>query len=190
MIGINESVNFTVTAIPTLQPSQIGATTASNVTMISQFNMSDLIGALVVVGLFALFVGGIYVYEIKKAYEFSWRLDDANRSAIVTALTNNLDTLTKKVADNKDVQSADLAKISDAITSMQKLLDAEPTGIQGFTRGQIAMTVIFLLGTAVILVIFSLKPDSTILNNVLSMMGATLAAVVGFYFGGEKAAGK
>ena len=58
-------------------------------------------------------------------------------------------------------------------------------GISGFTRGMIAFTVILILGIATLLVLFATSADSQIVNNIISMLGATLAAVVGFYFGGR-----
>jgi hypothetical protein len=58
-------------------------------------------------------------------------------------------------------------------------------GISGFTRGMIAFAVIFILGIATLLILFATSADSQIVNNIISMLGATLAAVVGFYFGGR-----
>ncbi|MGD0535526.1 MAG: hypothetical protein ABR999_08850 [Methanoregula sp.] len=58
-------------------------------------------------------------------------------------------------------------------------------GISGFTRGMIAFAVIFILGIATLLILFATSADSQIVNNIISMLGATLAAVVGFYFGGK-----
>jgi len=58
-------------------------------------------------------------------------------------------------------------------------------GISGFTRGMIAFAVILILGIATLLILFATSADAQIVNNIISMLGATLAAVVGFYFGGR-----
>jgi len=58
-------------------------------------------------------------------------------------------------------------------------------GISGFTRGMIAFAVILILGIATMLILFATSGDPQLVNNIISMLGATLAAVVGFYFGGR-----
>ncbi|MGA2917426.1 MAG: hypothetical protein ABSE13_02675 [Methanoregula sp.] len=58
-------------------------------------------------------------------------------------------------------------------------------GLSGFTRGMIAFAVILILAIATMLILFATSADSQVVNNIISMLGATLAAVVGFYFGGR-----
>lgn len=69
-----------------------------------------------------------------------------------------------------------------------------PQGMQGLTRGLIALTTILILGIALFhLAIFG-SPSSDVtptLNNLLSLLGGLLAAITGFYFGtrsGQQAA--
>jgi len=185
MIPLNESLN--VTSSPTVAPTQVATLAPTQGVTLSQYSGGDIIGAILVIAIFAIFIAAIYLYEIEKAYANAPKIKDDLKKQVIDHLTANMDKLVEKATQpTTQISSGDLVKITEMNNEIQKLLENEPTGIQGFTRGQIAMTVIFLLGTAVILVTFSLKPDSTMLNNVLSMLGATLAAVVGFYFGGKK----
>jgi hypothetical protein len=64
-----------------------------------------------------------------------------------------------------------------------------PPGIPGLARAVMALTVIVILGVAVIhiLVEGSPKDDSQIIDNILSMLAGLLAAITGFYFGGKTA---
>jgi ABC-type protease/lipase transport system fused ATPase/permease subunit len=168
--------------------SNVTTNVTANVTG-PQFVGTDLYGALSIVTIFALLIGVVYLYEIRKAYAQSQQILTAadkkelvkNLNASVTAITSTLDKDKKTALSAEDQQS-----ITDLTKLIQCLTDSETTGIIGFTRGQIAISVIFILGVAVILVAFSSSPNPSILSNVLSMLGATLAAVVGFYFGTKK----
>ena len=144
-------------------------------------------GGIIVILILALFVGLIYFYEIRQAYKTS-HLGDAQKSQIINSLTTNMDNLVKAAtAPGTTISSDDLTKFKDMLSDVKSLLDEKTTGIEGFTRGQIAITVIFILGAAIILITFSLRSNDTLVTNVLSMLSATLAAVVGFYFGGKAA---
>ena len=88
-----------------------------------------------------------------------------------------------------------LPTILDLWKSYQNLPPGHaPQGMQGLTRGLIALTTILIIGIALFhLAIFgSPSPDITpILNNLLSLLGGLLAAIAGFYFGarsGQQAA--
>ena len=152
-----------------------------------QFYGSDLTGAILIIIVLALLIGGIYLVELYLAYKHTPIIPDADRTSLIQTLKTNMDALGAKIAQpGTSLTADDLAKYTDMISEVKSIAVNEPTGIQGFTRGQIATTVIFLLGAAIILIVFSSSPNPNVLNNVLSMMGATLAAVVGFYFGGSK----
>lgn len=154
-----------------------------------QFVGNDLYGALAIVLIFAFLIGIVYMYELYKAYAQTQEILTAadkkelvkNLNTAVTAITSTLDKDKKPALSAEDQKS-----ITDITSLIQSLTDSETTGIIGFTRGQIAISVIFILGVAVILIFFSSSQNSTTLSNVLSMLGATLAAVVGFYFGTKK----
>ncbi len=157
--------------------SAIEATNATATTNMV-YNLQDLYIALIIIAIFALFVGVIYLYEIKRAYDLvkGRKTDD-----VVNALIRSVQDLTEKVKGQPTITTSDITQLSTVIDSLKDLTQA--TGISGFTRGQISMTVIFILGIAVILVLFAFQADTAIVSNVVSMLGATLAAVVGFYFG-------
>ena len=64
-----------------------------------------------------------------------------------------------------------------------------PPGIAGMSRSLMAFAVIIILGIAMFhLLTFCKDAESIkIISNVLSMLGATLASITGFYFGGRNA---
>jgi hypothetical protein len=66
---------------------------------------------------------------------------------------------------------------------------AGPPGISGMSRALMALAVIIILGIAVfhLLGTCQIKDSTQIVNNVLSMLAATLASITGFYFGGRSA---
>jgi hypothetical protein len=66
---------------------------------------------------------------------------------------------------------------------------AGPPGISGMSRALMALAVIIILGIAVfhLLGTCPIKDNTQIVNNVLSMLAATLASITGFYFGGRSA---
>ena len=71
-----------------------------------------------------------------------------------------------------------------------KLLEKSTPGIQGLTRGVLALTVIVILGIAIIHILVggiqgSSEDNTQIINNILSMLAGLLAAITGFYFGGK-----
>ena len=61
------------------------------------------------------------------------------------------------------------------------------TGISGFRRTIIALTVLLIIGIALFILIGSGKDDLDVIGNVLSMLAGIVAAIAGFYFGGKVA---
>lgn len=64
-----------------------------------------------------------------------------------------------------------------------------PPGITGLARTAMALTVIVILGIAVIHILInkSTQEDCQVINNILSMLAGLLAAITGFYYGGRTA---
>ena len=64
-----------------------------------------------------------------------------------------------------------------------------PPGIPGLARAVMALTVIVILGVAVVHVLVNgvREEGGEIIENVLSMLAGLLAAITGFYFGGRTA---
>lgn len=64
-----------------------------------------------------------------------------------------------------------------------------PPGIPGLARAVMALTVIIILGVAVVHILVNGAPENggEIIDNVLSMLAGLLAAITGFYFGGRTA---
>ncbi len=70
-------------------------------------------------------------------------------------------------------------------TSIIDLMKQPVEGITGFNRGMISFGILFVLSIAVVLIFVANNGDPQLANTIMSMMGTTLAAVVGFYFGGK-----
>ena len=90
------------------------------------------------------------------------------------------------------IEKASLDKLKlEELQEFIKGIGKAPPGIPGLARATMALTVIVILGIAVIHILVEGSPegDSQIINNILSMLAGLLAAITGFYFGG-KAAGK
>ena len=117
---------------------------------------------------------------------------------------------TYKLEEKRDIMVQDMMKSSiQEYVSRAKSLDADKCGehfestikglfdavmadfkvpiegIKGFTRGMIAFAVILIMGISMMLIMFANVGDPQLVNNIISMLAATLAAVVGFYFGGR-----
>jgi hypothetical protein len=77
----------------------------------------------------------------------------------------------------------------EELQTLIKATASGPPGIAGMSRALMALSVIIILGIAVfhLLAYGQQQENLTIINNVLSMLGATLAAITGFYFGGRSA---
>jgi len=68
-----------------------------------------------------------------------------------------------------------------------KELGKAPPGISGLARTVMALTVIVILGIAVLHLLVQGSENTRIIENVLSMLAGLLAAITGFYFGGRAA---
>src|SRR5688500_12421617 len=70
-------------------------------------------------------------------------------------------------------------------------LSSSPPGIPGLARSTMALTVIVVLGIAIVHLLISpgtLGANAPqIMNNVLTLLSGLLAAITGFYFGGRAA---
>ena len=79
----------------------------------------------------------------------------------------------------------DLSELQEFIKQFAKA----PPGISGLARTIMALTVIVILGMAVlhILVRDGQAENMKIVDNILSMLAGLLAAITGFYFGGRAA---
>jgi len=79
----------------------------------------------------------------------------------------------------------DLSELQEFIKECTKA----PPGISGLARTIMALTVIVILGMAVlhILVRDGQAENMKIVDNILSMLAGLLAAITGFYFGGRAA---
>lgn len=75
----------------------------------------------------------------------------------------------------------------DELKALIEAISTGPPGISGMSRSLMAFAVIIILGIAVFHLLATKGADSDIVKNVLSMLGATLASITGFYFGGKSA---
>lgn len=84
--------------------------------------------------------------------------------------------------DLKDFPREDLQKLL-------KEIGKPPPGMSGLARATMALTVIAILGIAMIhILVKGGQPEgSRVVENVLSMLAGLLAAITGFYYGGRTA---
>ena len=114
--------------------------------------------------------------------------------AVVAGLPMLLDICLAYRSRNKTrnllVEKASLDKLElKELQEFIKEIGEAPPGIPGLARAVMALTVIVVLGIAVIhmLVEGPQGNNSQIINNILSMLAGLLAAITGFYFGGKTA---
>ncbi len=94
---------------------------------------------------------------------------------------------TKKLLIGK-ISQKDLK--TEEIKELIKEIDKAPPGIPGLARATMALTVITILGIAVIHVLVKIpfgEQNQQIVSNVLSILAGLLSAITGFYFGGKAA---
>jgi len=91
----------------------------------------------------------------------------------------------KQLLDEAARNGLEQAELQEFIKEIGK----SPPGISGLARATMALTVIVILGIAVIhILVKGDQPEgSQIVNNVLSMLAGLLAAITGFYYGGRTA---
>ena len=158
MIDVNASVAGS--------PTVAAATTQTALGLVATLGSSHIFWLIVfLMILIALFIAIPILYDTKKAYELSQNLIEQ---------LSNVNNLQVSQDARKEI-------ILDIIDSSQ-----DPKGVTGTTRRTLALTVLLVLGISVVIIIFA-SGDTQITSNIISMLGATLAAVVGFYFGGSQA---
>lgn len=125
---------------------------------------------LIYVVMLALFAGIPITFDIYMAYR---------------ALNKTQKQVIEKLIENASFDKLELQELQEFI----KVAGKAPPGIPGLARAMMALTVIFILGVAVFHVLVKGVPggDSSIVNNILSMLAGLLAAITGFYFGGKAA---
>ena len=92
----------------------------------------------------------------------------------------------KQLVDKASDKGLSLNELKELLRETGKA----PGGIQGLSRATMALSVILVLGIAVLHLTTKEEPtdgDSQIVGNILSMLGGLLAAITGFYFGGRTA---
>jgi hypothetical protein len=114
--------------------------------------------------------------------------------ALFIAIPTILDVILAYRSRNKNwqilIEKASLNGLDkDEFQGLIKATSGGPPGIAGMSRSLMAFAVIIILGIAMFhLLTFCKDPESIkIISNVLSMLGATLASITGFYFGGRSA---
>lgn len=129
------------------------------------------------------FILAPYVLELWKAYDLAWRRDEKAQELLKSSVAEFIASMKSQ---NSPLTDEQLERLYDRVfTPIQEILKQPVTGITGSTRGIIAFAIIFIVGVSVILIMFAKGGDPQIVNNVISMLGATLATIVGFYFGGR-----
>jgi len=118
---------------------------------------------------------------------WTYKLASERDKIVQEMMKSSIDGYLSKVKGPDGDASCDQAAktIEGLFDSVMANLKEPIEGLSGFTRGMIAFAVILILGIATLLILFATSANSEVVNNVISMLGATLAAVVGFYFGGR-----
>lgn len=121
---------------------------------------------LVFVVIVALFASIPILLDICLAY---WAMNDMRKRMLEKASLNGLN----------------IKELREFVEESAKA----PPGIPGLARATMALTVLVVLGVALLEMIAEKPPsaNSQVVNNVLSMLSGLLAAITGFYFGGRSA---
>ncbi|HEY6873212.1 MAG TPA: hypothetical protein VI298_10850 [Geobacteraceae bacterium] len=99
------------------------------------------------------------IYDIYKSYK--------ERSTVLSKLPAN----------------ADIAEIKALLVDM----DQGPSGLTGLTRGIVTVTIILILGFAVFHLVVFAPTVPHVAEQLLTLLGGTLTAITGFYFGTKAA---
>jgi len=130
-----------------------------------------------------LFILIPYILELRKAYDLTRKRDEKAQDLLKSSVT---EFMTSMKAQNSPLNDEQLDRLYDRIfTPVQEILTQPVTAVTGSTRGIIAFAIIFTVGVSVMLIMFAKGGDPQIVNNIITMLGATLATIVGFYFGGR-----
>ncbi|MGA9754211.1 MAG: hypothetical protein WBV23_03625 [Desulfobaccales bacterium] len=114
--------------------------------------------------------------------------------ALFIAIPTIIDVILAYRSRNKNwrilIEKASLNGLDkDEFQGLIKATSGGPPGIAGMSRSLMAFAVIIILGIAMFHLLTFCKDQESmkIISNVLSMLGATLASITGFYFGGRSA---
>lgn len=114
--------------------------------------------------------------------------------ALFIAIPTIMDVILAYRSRNKNwqilIEKASLNGLDkDEFQGLIKATSTGPPGISGMSRSLMAFGVILIMGIALFHLLAYCKDPETIkiINNVLSMLAATLASITGFYFGGRSA---
>jgi len=150
-----------------------------------EFTPTGVLYAVIFTVLVMLFILIPYIWEIRNSYALAKDRDERAQAIMESCIP---DFIARLKNQNIPMTDDEIGKICEKVlVPVQETLKQPVVGITGFTRGMIAFAIIFLVGISVMLIMFANKGDPQIVNNVISMLGATLAAIAGFYFGGKTA---
>jgi hypothetical protein len=148
-----------------------------------EFTPTGILYAVIFTILMMLFILIPYIWDLRNSYALAKERDERAQSILEKCIP---DIIARIKSQNNQMTDDEIGKICDKIVvPVQETLKQPVTGITGFTRGMIAMAIIFLIGISVLLIMFANRGDPQIINNIISMLGTTLAAIAGFYFGGK-----
>jgi hypothetical protein len=126
-----------------------------------------------------------YIIELRSAYALARKRDEQAQEILKSSIKDYIDSLK---AQNCPLTDEQLDRFYERVFApIQETLKQPVSGVTGSTRGIIAFAVIFIVGISAMLIMFATGGDPQIVNNVISMLAATLATIVGFYFGGRGA---
>jgi len=130
-------------------------------------------GALVFIGVLGLAVALLWfiptLIDLGRANQ--WRSKD--QSKLLEQMV--------KAADNKGLSVDDLRQIASA-------MNTPPRGMQGLTQALIGLTIITLVGVAMVATLVSTAGDSSDLRKtIITALLSVLATIAGFYFGARTA---
>jgi hypothetical protein len=124
-----------------------------------------------------------YLLELSNAYSLVRKRDEQAQEILKSSVAEFISTLR---GQNVPLTDEQLDRFYERVFApIQETLKQPVSGVTGSTRGIIAFSIIFTVGIATMLIMFAKGGDSQIVNNVISMLAATLATIVGFYFGGR-----
>lgn len=126
-----------------------------------------------------------YIIELLSAYHLARKRDEQAKELLDNSITKFISSMESNDSCPTDEQ---LDKFYEKVlVPIHSTMRQPVAGIAGSTRGIIAYAIIFTVGITVMLVMFATEGDSQIVTNIISMLAATLATIVGFYFGGRTA---
>jgi hypothetical protein len=147
------------------------------------FTTDGFMYALIFSFFILLFMLAPYIIELKYAYDLARKRDEQAKELLEHSITN---FIASSKLNNCSLTDEQLDKFYEKVFApIQDTLRPPVTGVAGSTRGIIAFAIIFTIGITTMLVMFAKEGDPQLVNNIISMLAATLATIVGFYFGGR-----